>query len=89
MVTRKCISDSHGNKTVCLIAPCARWFNCFLGVDNIDTFSVGNASSAVLKGSMAGEFKRGIFGYFSENLGLFRFVSDCYKKDLFVSVVSI
>ncbi len=31
------------------------WFICFLGVDNIDTFSVGNVSSAVLKGSMAGE----------------------------------
>jgi hypothetical protein len=40
MVTKKCISDSHGKKTVCLIAPCARWFNCFLGVDKIDTLSV-------------------------------------------------
>jgi hypothetical protein len=55
MVTKKRISDSHGKKTACLIAPCARWFNCFLGVDKIDTLSVGNVSSAVLKGSMAGE----------------------------------
>jgi hypothetical protein len=50
MVTKKCISDSHGKKTACLIAPCARWFNCVLGVDKIDTLSVGNVSSAVLKG---------------------------------------
>ncbi len=35
------------------------------------------------------QFKRGIFGYFSENLGLFRFVSVCYETVLFVSVVSI
>ncbi len=55
MVTKKCISDSHGKKTLCLIAPCARWFNCFLGVDKIDTLSVGNVSSAVLKGCLAGE----------------------------------
>ncbi len=30
-----------------------------------------------------------IFGNFSKNLGLFRFVSVCYETDLFVSVVSI
>jgi len=37
------------------------------------------------------QFKReyGIFGYFSENLGLFRFVSVCYETVLYVSVVSI
>ena len=29
------------------------------------------------------------FGYFSENLGVFRFVSVCYETVLFVSVVSI
>jgi len=29
------------------------------------------------------------FGYFSENLMLFRIVSVCYETDLFVSVVSI
>ncbi len=29
------------------------------------------------------------FRYFSQNLGLFRFVSDCYETVLFVSVVSI
>ncbi len=34
-------------------------------------------------------FKESIFGYFSENLGLFRFVSVCCKTVLFVSVVSI
>jgi hypothetical protein len=33
--------------------------------------------------------KESIFGYFSENLGLFRFVSVCYETALFVSVVSI
>jgi hypothetical protein len=37
--------------------------------------------------------KESIFGYFSENLGLFRvcfgFVSVCYKTDMFVLVVSI
>ncbi len=33
--------------------------------------------------------KESIFGYFSEILGLFRFVSVCYETDLFVSVVSI
>ncbi len=33
--------------------------------------------------------KESIFGYFSENLGLFRFVSVCYETVLFVSVVSI
>ncbi len=33
--------------------------------------------------------KESIFGYFSENLGLFRFVTVCYETDLFVSVVSI
>jgi hypothetical protein len=33
--------------------------------------------------------KESTFGYFSENLGLFRFVSVCYETDLFVSVVSI
>ncbi len=33
--------------------------------------------------------KESIFGYFKENLGLFRFVSDCYETVLFVSVVSI
>jgi hypothetical protein len=33
--------------------------------------------------------KESIFGNFSENLGLFRFVSVCYETDLFVSVVSI
>jgi hypothetical protein len=33
--------------------------------------------------------KETIFGYFSENLGLFRFVSVCYETVLFVSVVSI
>jgi hypothetical protein len=30
-----------------------------------------------------------MFGYFSENLRLFRFVSVCYETVLFVSVVSI
>ncbi len=34
-------------------------------------------------------FKESIFGYFSENLGLFRFVSVFYETVLFVSVVSI
>jgi hypothetical protein len=34
------------------------------------------------------QFKRDI-GYFSENLGLFRFVTVCYETVLFVSVVSI
>ncbi len=33
--------------------------------------------------------KESIFGNFSENFGLFRFVSVCYETDLFVSVVSI
>jgi hypothetical protein len=33
--------------------------------------------------------KESIFGYFSENLGLFRFVLVCYETVLFVSVVSI
>jgi hypothetical protein len=33
--------------------------------------------------------KESIFGYFSENLGLFRFVSACFETVLFVSVVSI
>ncbi len=33
--------------------------------------------------------KESIFGYFSENLGLLRFVSVCYETTLFVSVVSI
>jgi hypothetical protein len=33
--------------------------------------------------------KESIFGYFSENLGLFRFVPVCYETVLFVSVVSI
>ncbi len=33
--------------------------------------------------------KESIFGDFSKNLGLFRFVSVCYETDLFVSVVSI
>jgi hypothetical protein len=33
--------------------------------------------------------KDSIFGYFSDNLGLFRFVSVCYKTVLFVSVVLI
>ncbi len=33
--------------------------------------------------------KESIFGYFSDNLGLFRFVSVCYETVLFVSVVSI
>jgi hypothetical protein len=33
--------------------------------------------------------KESIFGNFSKNLGLFRFVSVCYETDLFVSVVSI
>jgi hypothetical protein len=33
--------------------------------------------------------KESIFGYFSEHLGLFRFVSVCYETVLFVSVVSI
>ncbi len=33
--------------------------------------------------------KESIFGYFSENVGLFRFVSVCYETVLFVSVVSI
>jgi hypothetical protein len=33
--------------------------------------------------------KESTFGYFSENLGLFWFVSVCYETDLFVSVVSI
>jgi hypothetical protein len=33
--------------------------------------------------------KESIFGYFSENLGLFRIVSVCYETVLFVSVVSI
>ncbi len=33
--------------------------------------------------------KESIFGYISENLGLFRFVSVCYETVLFVSVVSI
>ncbi len=33
--------------------------------------------------------KDSIYGNFSENLGLFRFVSVSYKTDLFVSVVSI
>jgi hypothetical protein len=33
--------------------------------------------------------KESIFGYFSENFGLFRFVSVCYETVLFVSVVSI
>jgi hypothetical protein len=32
--------------------------------------------------------KESIFGYFSENFGLFRFVSVCYETVLFVSVVS-
>jgi hypothetical protein len=32
---------------------------------------------------------KSIFEYFSENLGLFRFVSVCYETVLFVSVVSI
>ncbi len=30
-----------------------------------------------------------MFGYFSENLGLFQFVSVCYETVLFVSIVSI
>jgi hypothetical protein len=33
--------------------------------------------------------KESIFGYFSENIGLFRFVSVCYETDLFVLIVSI
>jgi hypothetical protein len=33
--------------------------------------------------------KESIFGYFSENVGLFQFVSVCYETVLFVSVVSI
>ena len=33
--------------------------------------------------------KESLFGYFSENLGLFRFVSVFYETVLFVSVVSI
>ncbi len=33
--------------------------------------------------------KESIFGYFSENLELFRYVSVCYETVLFVSVVSI
>ncbi len=33
--------------------------------------------------------KESIFGHFSENFGLFRFVSVCYETDLFVSVVLI
>ncbi len=33
--------------------------------------------------------KESIFGNFSENIGLFRFVWVCYETDLFVSVVSI
>jgi hypothetical protein len=33
--------------------------------------------------------KESIFGYFSENVGLFRFVSFCYETVLFVSVVLI
>ncbi len=33
--------------------------------------------------------KESIFRYFSENLGLFQFVSVCYETVLFVSVVSI
>ncbi len=33
--------------------------------------------------------KESIFGYFSKNSGLFRFVSVCYETDLFVSVVLI
>jgi hypothetical protein len=33
--------------------------------------------------------KESIFGYFSENLGLFRLVSVCYETVLFVSVVSM
>jgi hypothetical protein len=36
------------------------------------------------------QFKREyVFGYFSENLGLFRYVLVCYETVLFVSVVSI
>ncbi len=35
------------------------------------------------------QFKESIFGYFSKNLGLLRFVSVCYETDLFVSVVSV
>jgi hypothetical protein len=33
--------------------------------------------------------KDSVFGYFSENLGLFWFISVCYETVLFVSVVSI
>jgi hypothetical protein len=33
--------------------------------------------------------KESTFRYFSQNLGLFRFVSVCYETVLFVSVVSI
>ncbi len=35
------------------------------------------------------QFKKSLFGYFSENLGLFRFVSVFYETVLIVSVVSI
>jgi hypothetical protein len=40
-------------------------------------------------GDPPNSLKESIFGYFSEHLGLFLFVSVCYETVLFVSVVSI
>ncbi len=62
-------------------------FGCFASIpkQKVSMFRLNRNKQKTHQKSL----KESIFGYFSENLGLFRFVSVCYETDLFVSVVSI
>ncbi len=66
-------------KTVC--------FGCFASIpkQRISMFRLNRNKQKTQPNSL----KENIFGYFSKNFGLLRFVSVCYETDLFVSVVSI
>jgi hypothetical protein len=70
--------------SVCFETVC---FGCFASVpkQSVSMFRLKRNKQKAHPDSL----KERIFEYFSENLGLFRFVSVCYETDLFVSVVSI
>ncbi len=70
--------------SVCFETVC---FGCFASIpkQRVSMFRLNQNKQKTHPNSL----KESIFGYFSENLGLFRFVSVCYETDLFVSVVSI
>ncbi len=63
------------------------WFSCFTSIpkQRVSMFRFNRNKQNTNRNSLI----ESIFWYFYENLGLFRFVSDCFETVLLVSIVSI